>query len=273
MWDKAVVDDFRQQFHDNYRKCGVVQSRIAAELGLNDKSFIKWLKKTASWSWIEREKYGQLVERAAQLGIIKDGKQLTSRLESLGITSFFGQDDRDLDTLAANAQGHYAVYRFSRFKPGFVLKGALQIKWDATERALSTHERYRAVVDGKSERWPRTGYLSARSDGRLSILSRKDAINEPQIMYLNRPMVANAAPKPKAFSNTDGVLIDWQGDSCYAARVVIVRVQAALTPKEITDCKVEDVDKAIIERLSRPITITPPKSKGDAPYHVMCIFD
>ena len=105
------------------------------------------------------------------------------------------------------------------------------------------------------------------------MLSRKNGINEPQMMYLNRPMVTNKEPNLSAFSNMDGVLIDWQGDSCYAARVVVVRRDIGLTPAEVRDSAPEHIDKWIVERLSRPIQTFPKKAKSAEIFDVMCIFD
>ena len=257
VFDRETVDAFRILLRDQRKQCGIIQAKLAKDLQLGPSNFSRWLHEIREWDWIGAIKYKALVERVVTLGLMSDEKLLTNSLEYLGFSSFFGQDDRHIQVLAANATGHYAVYRSSNFKPGTILMGALEVRWDAQERILSTHERYRAIVDGHATQWPRTGYLCARSDGRLVAISRKNGINEPQIMYLNRPMPTNIGLNPAAFDNMDGLVVDWQGDTCYATPVFIVKVNSGLTPAVIRDYLPRELEKHIVGKLRRRLKIVP----------------
>jgi hypothetical protein len=136
------------------------------------------------------------------------------------------------------AHEHYEVYRYSLLAPGYVLRGRLDITYEAEQ--ISTRELYKIQAEvmrqfGRGDHdgiFPRSGFLFPRGHrSYLMISMRDDARHEIETAFL----------QIGAAGVLEGRFSDWHGNDFYAARMYACRRSNMLPEEHIVAIKSTEV--------------------------------
>lgn len=273
-FDHASVRDTIRRLKACIDRRHVRQQEIATAIGIEKSRLSRWLNEHSGWSSIGRDNYARLLDFIAERKLFAGASY--DRPEAAGIAdipfhgmvTFLGCDASAIDLARESLVGHYAGWRYSYFAPPDILKGALEILYDADSHALKTIEHFRVPADAMGEgsaeiNFKRQGYIWPTQHNMYLMMSEKIGHRDIQVAYLNKSLHSALTLGSNAMHTIEGVVVDWQGPDFYMTKIVLHKLERALPLSEIGLRTEREVPNPVLAKL---------KERFMGPHHFLRVY-